>query len=105
METPGGWVWESQQPWVVSAMEQDTRFPELAQWLTDRGIRSLCAVPITTALRMLGALAFGSARDAAYSEPDVEFLQQVAKQVAVAVDNALNYQSSQSAQQRRMDHV
>ena len=107
METPGGWVWESQQPWVVSAMEQDTRFPELAQWLTDRGIRSLCAVPITTALRRLGALAFGSARDAAYSEPDVEFLQQVAKQVAVAVDNALNYQSSQSAQQQlaREHHI
>jgi formate hydrogenlyase transcriptional activator len=107
METPGGWVWQTQQPWVVSAMEQDARFPEVTQWLSDRGIKSLCVLPITTALRKLGALAFGSAREAAYSEPDVEFLQQVAKQVAVAVDNALNYQSFQSAQKQlaREHHI
>ena len=107
METPGGWVWQSQQPWVVSAMERDTRFPEMTHWLADRGIKSLCVLPITTALRKLGALAFGSAREAAYSEADVEFLQQVAMQVAVAVDNALNYQSSQAAQEQlqREHHI
>src|SRR5712692_2113487 len=98
METPGGWVWQTQQPWVVSAMERDTRFPEMTQWLADRGIKSLCVLPITTALRKLGALAFGSSREAAYFEPDVEFLQQVAKQVAVAVDNALNFERAQSTQ-------
>jgi len=100
METLGGLVWQTQQPWVVSTMERDTRFPEVTQWLTDRGIKSLCVLPITTALRKLGALAFGSTREGAYSEPDVEFLRQVARQVAVAVDNALNYQSSQAAQQQ-----
>jgi formate hydrogenlyase transcriptional activator len=64
-------------------------------------------LPITTALTKLGALAFGSTREAAYSEADVEFLQQVARQVAVAVDNALHYESSQSAQQQleREHHV
>ncbi len=107
METSGGWVWQSQQPWVVSAIERDTRFPEMTQWLADRGIKSLCVLPITTALRKLGALAFGSTREGAYSEPDVEFLQQVVRQVAVAVDNALNYQSSQAAQEQlqREHHI
>ncbi|MBI2359882.1 MAG: sigma 54-interacting transcriptional regulator [Deltaproteobacteria bacterium] len=100
MEAPARWVWQMQQPWVVSALERDGRFPEVTQWLTDRGIQSLCVLPITTALRRLGALAFGSTREAAYSEPDVEFLQQVAKQVAVAVDNALNFDHVQSTQQQ-----
>lgn len=100
MESLGGLVWQTQQPWVVSAMERDTRFPEVTQWLADRGIKSLCVLPITTALRRLGALAFGSRREAAYSEPDVEFLQQVAKQVAVAVDNALNFERAQSIQEQ-----
>ncbi|MBI2347949.1 MAG: GAF domain-containing protein, partial [Deltaproteobacteria bacterium] len=100
METPGGWVWQTQQPWVVSAMEKDTRFPDVTRWLTDRGIKSLCVVPTTTALRRLGALAFGSSREGAYSQPDVEFLQQVAKQVALAVDNALNFERAQSIQQQ-----
>jgi formate hydrogenlyase transcriptional activator len=98
METPGGWVWQTQQPWVLSTLERETRFPEMTKWLAERGIKALCVLPVTTALRKLGALAFGSAREAAYSESDVEFLQQVARQVAVAVDNARNFEQVESTQ-------
>jgi formate hydrogenlyase transcriptional activator len=107
METPGGWVWETQKPWVASDLSSDTRFPDLARWLSDRGVQSLCVVPATTALRKLGALAFGSRMQAAYSETDVIFLHQVARQVAVAVDNALNFEQAQSAQQQlaREHHI
>jgi transcriptional regulator with GAF, ATPase, and Fis domain len=100
METPGGWVWQTQQPWVVSRLDADTRFPGMCTWLHDRGLRSLCVLPVTTALRRLGALALGSAQEAAYSDTDVLFLQQVARQVAVAVDNALNFERAQSVQQQ-----
>src|SRR5207244_9269000 len=68
--------------------------------LCDRGVLSLCVVPVTTALRKLGALAFGSKTAAAYSEIDVIFLQEVARQVAVAVDNALNFEQAQSVQRQ-----
>jgi formate hydrogenlyase transcriptional activator len=100
MESPGGWVWETQKSWVVSNLNGDARFPDLGQWLHERGIQSLCVVPVTTALRKLGALAFGSRVGAAYSEVDVIFLQQVARQVAVALDNALNFEQVQSVQQQ-----
>jgi formate hydrogenlyase transcriptional activator len=100
MESPGGWVWETQKSWVVSNLNGDARFPDLGQWLHERGIQSLCVVPVTTALRKLGALAFGSRVGAAYSEIDVIFLQQVARQVAVALDNALNFEQVQSVQQQ-----
>ena len=98
METPGGWVYQTQQSWVVSHLAADTRFPEMSRWLCDRGVESLCVVPATTALRNLGALAFGSRTQAAYSEVDVMFLQQVARLVAVAVDNALHFEQAQSVQ-------
>jgi formate hydrogenlyase transcriptional activator len=100
METPAGRVWQTQEAWVVSNLNADTRFPDLVHWLCDRGVRSLCVVPVTTALRRLGALAFGSTHESAYSKADVTFLQQVARQVAVAVDNALNFEEAQSAQQQ-----
>jgi formate hydrogenlyase transcriptional activator len=103
METPGGWVWETQKPWVVSHLGQDSRFPELSSWLCDRGLKSACLVPLTSALRRLGALAFGSSVEAAYSEVDVIFLHQVARQVAVAVDNALNFAEAQSVQEQLKD--
>ncbi|MGH8863287.1 MAG: GAF domain-containing protein [Burkholderiales bacterium] len=65
-------------------------------------------VPLTAAQRRLGALVFASLQEAAYDEVDLQFLQQVAKQVAVAVDNALNYQGVRRYQQelsRERDHL
>ena len=100
METPGNWVRETQKPWIASNLGSDTQFQDVARWLVDRGIHSLCVVPVTTALSKLGAMAFGSRVEGAYSEIDVIFLQQVARQVAVAVDNALNFKQAQSVQQQ-----
>ena len=100
METPGDWVRQTQESWVASNLGTDARFPAVARWLCDRGVLSLCVVPVTTALRKLGALAFGSRVEAAYSEVDVIFLQQVARQVAVAVDNALNFEQAQLVQRQ-----
>jgi formate hydrogenlyase transcriptional activator len=100
MEMPAGWVRDTQESWVVSRLNSDKRFPELCAWLYERGMRSLCVVPVTTALRKLGALAFGSTHEQAYADADVLFLQQVARHVAVAVDNALNFEQAQSVQRQ-----
>ncbi|HUL14110.1 MAG TPA: sigma 54-interacting transcriptional regulator [Methylococcaceae bacterium] len=98
-ESPGGWAWQTQQPLVISNIETETRFPAVNAIMRRQGLRSYCVIPLTTAQRRLGALGFGSLQEAAYDEADLEFLRQVAKQVAVAVDNALNYQSVQGYQQ------
>ncbi|MGH8515229.1 MAG: GAF domain-containing protein, partial [Gammaproteobacteria bacterium] len=92
-DSPGGWVWQTQRPLVVSNLENETRFPRVTALLRQQGMRSFCAVPLTSAQRRLGALGFGSRDESAYDETDLDFLHHVAAQVAVAVDNALNYQS------------
>src|SRR5438552_3624917 len=99
-ESPGGWVWQTQQPLVIPRVEEETRFPKVTPCMLELGVKSFCAVPLTTAQRRLGALGLGSLQEAAYSDADLEFLQQVARQVAVAVDNALNSQSVQGYQQQ-----
>jgi formate hydrogenlyase transcriptional activator len=91
-ESPGGWVWQHQQPLLVSDVEKETRFPRVTEVMRQQGVKSYCVVPLTTAQRRLGALGFGSLQEATYDGSDLEFLQQVANQVAVAVDNALAYQ-------------
>jgi len=98
-EAPGGWVWQTQRPLVVSNLENETRFPRVTSLLRQQSIKSFCVVPLTSAQRRLGALGFGSLQEAAYDDADLDFLQQVARQVAVAVDNALNYQRVQSYQE------
>ncbi len=98
-ESPGGWAWQTQQSWVVSNLDKEARFPRVTALMRQQGVKSFYVVPLTTAQRRLGALVFASLQEAAYDEVDLQFLQQVAKQVAVAVDNALNYQGVQRYQQ------
>ena len=90
-ESVGGWVWQHQQPLVIENIEQETRFPKLIQMICEAGVRSFCTVPLTTARRRLGALSVGSFEQHHYGRASIEFLQQVAKQVAIAVENALAY--------------
>ncbi len=99
-ETPAGTVWETQQPLVVADIEQESRYPVLMQTLRQEQVKSFCMLPLTTAHRRLGALGFGRTVLHRYSDTEVEFMQQVARQVAVAVDNALNYRSAQAYQQQ-----
>ncbi len=95
---PSGWVWQSQQPFVVSDTEEDHRFPDFLQRLRDIGVRSLAMVPLTTAQRRLGAMGFGRLVPQGITDTELQFMQRVGSQVAVAVDNALNYQTSQAYQ-------
>ncbi|HVA01409.1 MAG TPA: sigma 54-interacting transcriptional regulator [Terriglobia bacterium] len=95
-----GWVWQNQQPLVLTDIAGETRFPPVMKVLREHSIRSYCVLPLTTAQRRLGALGFGSKSQGAYTQDDLEFLQRVAQQVAVAVDNALNYQTLQSYLER-----
>ena len=91
-EGPAGLVWKTQQLLVVPILAQETRFPKLIPAMREHGLQSLCAVPLTTAAKRLGAMVLASTRENAYGASDTEFLSQVAKQVAVAVENALAYQ-------------
>ena len=92
-------VWENQQPLVISHLDADARFPLVSSMLRQDGVQSLCVLPLTTAQRRVGAMALGSVEASAYDAADLEFLRQVAAQVAVAVDNAINSQNAQVYQQ------
>lgn len=90
-ESPAGLVWKSQQPLMVEDVALETRFPELIPMLRENGVQSFCTVPLTTALRRLGGMSFGTFQKRAYPQAEIQFMQQVARQVAIAVDNALAY--------------
>jgi formate hydrogenlyase transcriptional activator len=99
-DSPGGWVVTNQRPLVVPDINKETRFSEAIELMRQAGVRSFCALPLTTAHRRLGTIGFGSTREYAYTGDDLEFMAQVAAQIAVAVDNALNYQNAQEYQRQ-----
>jgi len=97
---PSGWVWQTQQPFVFSDIEEEARFPDFLQRMREHGVRSFALLPLTTAQRRLGAMGFGRLTPQRITDSELQFMQRVAAQVAVAVDNALNHESSQAYQQQ-----
>ncbi len=55
------------------------------------GLKSGCTAPLLFRDRALGVLSIKSLRENAFSQEDAELFGQVAKQVAIAVENALAY--------------
>src|SRR5258705_6265759 len=98
-ETFSWWVYQHQQPLIIPSLEAETRFPAVAEMLKNRGGRSVCALPLTTAHRRLGGLAVGSIEADAYSREGVSILSPVGNHVALAVDEALNFDALQHAKE------
>ena len=92
-ETAAWWVHRTQQPLVIQITndetETGTRFRATIEALNKLGLRSLCALPLSTAHRQLGSLVFLSQFADAYSSDEVRFLSLVAGQIALAMDDAL----------------
>jgi formate hydrogenlyase transcriptional activator len=91
-EDPAGWVWQTQQARIFSNVPEEKRWPralERAKWY---GVQSSCQLPLTTARRRLGTLVFACKQPSAYETADLSYLQLVANQVAVSVENALAFQ-------------
>jgi formate hydrogenlyase transcriptional activator len=99
-ESLAGSVWQTQQALLIDDIDHELRFPRAMQRLRANHIKSCCCLPLSTAHRRLGAMTVGSVRNEAYQPTDFRFLEQVARQVAVAVDNALNFEEAQSVQKQ-----
>jgi formate hydrogenlyase transcriptional activator len=93
-QTPTIVALETRRPYYIPDVAAEERFPIIREILQSNHIQSSCILPLFTAQRDLGGLHFGSLKIDAYSPEDIEFMGQVARQVAVAVDNALNSEAA-----------
>jgi formate hydrogenlyase transcriptional activator len=84
------WVYEHQKPLVIPFLDRETRFPRVAEFLSNEGLRSVCSLPLTTVRRRLGSFGFASKLPDAYPEEEVRFLSLVVDQIALAIDDALH---------------
>ena len=92
-------VLETGQSLYIPDLEAETRYPVLMRMLRESGIRSYCVAPLFTERRQLGSLASGSLDRNAYRSDQIEFMKQVARQVALAVENTLNYEAARRFQE------
>jgi formate hydrogenlyase transcriptional activator len=99
-QTATGLALETRRPVYIADLDRETRFPVIFDLLRANSIRSYCVLPLFTAQRDLGGIHFGSLQTDAYRPEDIEFMEHVARQVAVAVDNALNSESTRAYEEQ-----
>jgi len=99
-ETLAAWVYRHQEPVALGDLGRETRFSASTNLMRQAGLQSVCAFPLSTAHRQLGSLVIASVYRDAYSEAEVRFCSLVADQIALAMDDAFNFQASQRAQER-----
>jgi formate hydrogenlyase transcriptional activator len=97
---PTGKALKTRQPYYAPDVDALHLYPVLETILRANAIESFCTLPLFTARRDFGGLNFGSLHKNAYSPEDIEFMRQVARQVAVAVDNTLNYESARAYEEQ-----
>jgi PAS domain S-box-containing protein len=97
-ETITWWIYNHQQPVVISSRDAESRFPRMMKLYAQSDLQSACVLPLTTAYRRLGSLGFGAHRPNTYSSDEVRYLSLVADQVALAVDNALRHDEQRTGE-------
>jgi formate hydrogenlyase transcriptional activator len=98
-DSPSGWVYVHQEPLIIADVNRETRWPIIMDVLKRNRMISSCWLPLTTAQHRLGALMFGFVSEGPL-EAQLDFMRQVSAQVAVAVDNTLNFENSEKYQRQ-----
>ncbi len=99
--SPSEVAWETQQALYLTDIETETRFrPDIIEQMRGNEVRSGFWVPLTTARHKLGSMIFASRQPDPYSAEERGFLHHVARQVAIAVDNALAFEEINELRQK-----
>jgi formate hydrogenlyase transcriptional activator len=99
-KTLAAWVYRHQEAVTIPTLEAETRFPATTDRMRQAGLQSACVFPLTTAHRRLGSLMIASVHRDAWSKEEIRFCALVASQIALAMDDAINFQASRRAQER-----
>jgi formate hydrogenlyase transcriptional activator len=87
-EHPAARVLQERAPRILEKSEIQGLQTPAANHLLTEGLQSLCCVPLMRPPGPVGVLVLGSTRANAFNDGDLELLNQVADQLAIALENA-----------------
>jgi len=92
---------ETGRPVVVYDTQAQDRYPSPEyRRVVELGCKSACSVPLVTSNGTLGTLEIARITGDDWTDDDIDFLTLVARQVAVAVENALSYRQLEEIKER-----
>ena len=86
-----GGVLESGKPWSGDTKDIPSLGMHNSPYWTALPVKKICGFPLAGPSRVLGALALGRLSENAFTDAELTLLAGVAKQVAIAIENALAY--------------
>lgn len=86
-----GHTFRSGMPEVINRLDPATMPPEMYQKAAGEGLNSFCDIPLLSRNRLLGVLAVARREENTFDKEEVDFLVQVANQVAIGIENAQAY--------------
>lgn len=103
---------ESGQPELISDVNGNVlspveNLPEMLHIIRALGLQSYMGTPLIARNRVIGALTFSSTRpDRHYTQEDLSFAQELARRIALTLDNARLYQEAQAeiAERRQIEY-
>jgi formate hydrogenlyase transcriptional activator len=99
-ETPSGRAFTTRRPVVVKNLNVEEWPSPAVEQAVAAGMRSTCSVPLISHDRALGSVVIGSRREGAFTEAHAEMLNNIAKQLSIAVENALNFEAAKKEKAR-----
>lgn len=89
--TMPGESFKNGKPIILNSLDPETIPPEMYNKAKSEGLNSFCDLPLNSRKRLLGVLAVARREEDTFDEDQVNFLTQVANQVAIAIENAIVY--------------
>lgn len=90
-ESMPGETFKTGTPLIINKLDPAIVPPEMYAKASGEGMNSFCDVALVSHGRMLGVLAVARREENTFDAGEVAFLSQVAKQVAIAIENAQAY--------------
>jgi formate hydrogenlyase transcriptional activator len=90
-DSPAGHAIANGQPLIISGPQLERYPSEVVRVLRSEGLQTICCIPLINHGRTFGTLNLASRRLDAFTAQDVELLQPVGAQIALAVENALAF--------------
>lgn len=91
-----GWSATHRKSAVIENAQVDERFNRAVDVITGIRTRSLLCVPVLRQDRVLGVIELVNRVDGFFREPDMEFVEHLAAQVGIAIENCDLYEQSQN---------
>ena len=86
-----GWVFDHQSPLIRRDLEKDQQYSNERRFAAE-GMRSQCIVPLLVHGNCIGVLVVASNKRGRYNNDDAQFLQEIANQIALALENMKSYE-------------